>query len=347
MKTEHPTNERRGLLAAGNWIVDRVKIVDRWPHQDALAMILEQSESNGGCAFNMVKDLAALECGFPLYACGRVGDDEDGHWIRRDLARAGIDTRGLLNTDNVPTSYTDVMTVRSTGRRTFFHQLGANACFGEEDCDLDSYDAKIFHLGYFGLLGRLDETAGDGRNGHERLLARASELGFLTSADLVSDEGRDFDQLVTPALPHLDFLFLNELEAEMLSGLSAKPTGGDGGIDPERMTAQAQHALAGGVRRMVIVHASDGVVGATPEGRVLHQAAVRVPDDRIRGAAGAGDALSAGVLLGVHAGWSMEACLELGVCSAALSLEAPTCSTGLRSWSKCLERGRAHGYREF
>lgn len=347
MKDVEFSNKRRGLLAAGNWIVDRVKIVDRWPHQDALAKILEQSESNGGCAYNMVKGLVALGCGFPLHACGRVGDDEDGNWIRRDLDREGIDASGLLPTTGVPTSYTDVMTVRSTGRRTFFHQLGANASFGEDDCRLESYEAKIFHLGYFGLLGRLDETAADGRNGHERLLARASELGFLTSADLVSDEDRAFDQLVAPALPHLDFLFLNELEAEMLSGITAKRADGGDGVDPERMTAQAQRALAGGVRRAVIVHASEGVVACSADGSLLRQGAVRMPEDRIRGAAGAGDALSAGFLLGVHEGWPMVDCLELGVSSAALSLEAATCSAGLRPWAECLEQGRAHGYREF
>lgn len=347
MTKENPSKERRGLLAAGNWIVDRVKIVDRWPHQDALAMILDQSESNGGCAYNMAKDLAALDCGFPLHACGRVGDDEDGNWIRRDLDAHGVDTRGLLGTLGVPTSYTDVMTVRSTGRRTFFHQLGANASFGEEDCDLESYQARIFHLGYFGLLGRLDETGRDGRNGHAHLLDRASELGFLTSADLVSDEGRAFDQLVAPALPHLDFLFLNELEAEMLSGISAQRADGTEGVDPIKMVAQAQYALLGGVRRAVIVHASDGVVACSADGDILRQGVVRVPADSIRGAAGAGDALSAGVLLGVHEGWPLADCLELGVCSAALSLEAPTCSAGLRPWRECLERGRAHGFREF
>lgn len=310
-------------------------------------MILEQSESNGGCAFNMVKDLAALGCGFPLHACGRVGDDADGDWIFRDLESCGVDTRGLLRTADAPTSYTDVMTVGPTGRRTFFHQLGANACFGENDCPLEAYRAKIFHLGYFGLLDRLDQVGEGGRNGHERLLARASELGFLTSADLVSDEGRAFDQLVTPILPHLDVLFLNELEAEMLSGISAQNTKAGVGVDPRKMAAQARFALTGGVRQAVIVHASDGVVACTADGDVLLQGAVRIPAEEIRGAAGAGDALSAGVLLGLHEGWPLADCLELGVCSAALSLEAPTCSAGLRTWSESLERGRAQGFIRF
>jgi len=338
---------RCGVLAAGNWIVDRVKIIDRWPQQDALAMITEQSESNGGCAYNMLKDLALLGCGFPLYACGRIGADGDGAMILADLEAQGIDSRGLIRTEESPTSYTDVMTVDSTGRRTFFHQKGANAIFHEEDCALADFPARLFHLGYFGLLDRLDETGADGRNGHERLLARASELGFLTSADLVTDEGRAFDRLVAPVLPHLDFLFLNELEGELLSGISARNPKASGGIDPEKLEAQARHAVEGGVRQAVVVHCAEGVVAVTAEGIVHRQGAVQVPAVRIRGAAGAGDALSAGVLFGVHEGWPFVESLELGVCTAALSLEASTCSASLRPWHECLGYGRSLGFRAF
>ncbi|MEZ5275800.1 MAG: carbohydrate kinase family protein [Opitutaceae bacterium] len=341
-------NESRcGVLAAGNWIVDRVKIIDRWPQQDALAMITEQSESNGGCAYNMLKDLALLGCGFPLHACGRIGADADGAVILADLAALGIDSRGLIRTDDFPTSYTDVMTVESSGRRTFFHQKGANAVFSEEDCALREFPARIFHLGYFGLLDLLDETGADGRNGHEHLLARASELGFLTSADLVTDESRAFDRLVAPVLPHLDFLFLNEVEGELLSGISARNPDASGGINVEKLEAQARHAIQGGVRRAVVVHCAEGVVGVTADGVVHRHGAVRVPAGRIRGAAGAGDALSAGVLLGVHENWPLIECLELGVCAAALSLEASTCSAGLRPWRECLENGRSLGFRAF
>src|SRR5260370_26324757 len=57
---------RRGILAAGNWIIDHVKLVDTWPAQDALATISTQSDRNGGGPYNLLQDLAKLECGFPL-----------------------------------------------------------------------------------------------------------------------------------------------------------------------------------------------------------------------------------------------------------------------------------------
>ena len=36
-----PESERRGILAGGNWIVDRPKIIDVYPVQDSLANILQ------------------------------------------------------------------------------------------------------------------------------------------------------------------------------------------------------------------------------------------------------------------------------------------------------------------
>src|SRR5690606_11320852 len=121
------TNAKRsGILAAGNWIVDYTKIIDAWPAQDTLANIVQQTRSNGGSPYNILKNLARLGASFPLSAIGLVGEDEPGQWILDDCRQHGIDTRQLRTTHEAPTSYTDVMTVRSTGRRTFFHHRGSN-----------------------------------------------------------------------------------------------------------------------------------------------------------------------------------------------------------------------------
>ena len=87
------SNPRTGILAGGNWIVDQVKLIDRWPPQDALANITSQFSSNGGSPFNVLKNLARLGATFPLAAIGLVGDDEAGRFIREDCARHGTATR--------------------------------------------------------------------------------------------------------------------------------------------------------------------------------------------------------------------------------------------------------------
>jgi hypothetical protein len=52
------STQRTGILAAGNFIVDHVKIIDHYPQQDMLANILGESQSNGGGPYNVLKDLA-------------------------------------------------------------------------------------------------------------------------------------------------------------------------------------------------------------------------------------------------------------------------------------------------
>jgi hypothetical protein len=66
----------RRVLAGGNWIVDRPKIIDVYPAQDNLANILQETSSNGGSPYNLLLDLAGLQAPFPLEALGLKGEDE-------------------------------------------------------------------------------------------------------------------------------------------------------------------------------------------------------------------------------------------------------------------------------
>ncbi|RMG71161.1 MAG: carbohydrate kinase family protein [Bacteroidetes bacterium] len=329
---------RTGILAAGNFIVDHVKMVDAYPHQDGLANIGEAYRSNGGSPYNILKDLALMGASFPLAAAGLVGADADGDFIRQDCARLGIDIRHLRQTKKAPTSYTDVMTVSDTGRRTFFHQRGANALFKGERLDFGQLPYRFFHLGYLMLLDALD-APWQGRPRAADLLARARAAGCLTSVDIVSEASDRFRSVVPPVLPEVDYLFLNEYEASQITGVSLK------GLHPEAgALAQAGQTLLNmGVRRWVFIHFTRGVFGISARGEAYRQAALSVPADQIRGAAGAGDALATGVLWGLHEGWDIQACLQLGVCTAAASLLDPTCSGGIGSLDEVLALGQQLG----
>ena len=52
---------REGIYAAGNWIIDEVKIIDEYPHQDGLTNVRSVKSNNGGAPYNMLKDLAMLK----------------------------------------------------------------------------------------------------------------------------------------------------------------------------------------------------------------------------------------------------------------------------------------------
>lgn len=341
MSTEQ--QRRRGIIAGGNWIIDHVKLIDTWPPQDALVTILSESSSNGGSPYNILKDLARLGATFPLEAIGLVGDDADGRTIIEDCRAHRIDTTQMQMTSQAATSYTDVMTVRGTGRRTFFHQRGANALLDVEHFDFAKTRAKIFHLGYLLLLDRLDAAGSEGNARAGEVLARARQAGLKTSIDVVSEDSDRFARVVLPVLSEVDYLFLNDFEAERLTGISLRE--GDR-VSPAAIEQAARSLIDAGVREWVVLHFPEAVYARSRGGEDHWQPSVKVPANDIRGAAGAGDALAAGVLHGLHEEWSIAKSAELGVCAAAAALYHPTCSEGLRSIEECLALGRRLGFRE-
>jgi sugar/nucleoside kinase (ribokinase family) len=333
---------RNGILAGGNWILDRTKIIDVYPAQDALANILAETSCNGGGPYNVLIDLARLQAPFPLAAVGLVGDDEAGRYIQHDCRVHRIDTQQLRICKEAPTSYDDVMTVKSTGRRTFFFRRGANAFLDDGHFDFALSNARIFHLGYLLLLDRLDLPDPVCGTVAAAVLRRAQEAGFKTSVDLVSEDSDRFSQIVRPALRFCDYCVLNEFEAERTTGLQIVR---DGIIDLGAASSAAQALLDAGVREWVVIHFPAGSIAADSSGQELVQASINLPQARIVGTVGAGDAFAAGVLFGLHEGKPMDVALNYGVCAAAASLTDATSSDGVRSLSECLQFADEFGYR--
>lgn len=326
---------RNGVLAAGNWIVDTVKMVDVYPAQDCLANILAENKSNGGGPYNLLVDMARLGVSFPLAGAGLVGQDAAGASVLEECDRMGIDRSGIRRTADAPTSYTDVMSVVDTGRRTFFHRRGANALLDEDHIELTSSRARIFYLGYLLLLDKLDRRVDEG-TGASVLLRRAREAGMTTAVDVVSEDSGRFRDVVLPALRHTDILFMNEIEAERTTGLEV--------LDALSCAQAADILFNQGVGKAVFIHMESGAFGRVGE-RTAWQGSVRLPPDRIKGAVGAGDAFAAGALTAWHEGAQLEECLGCGVCVAAACLTAETSSGGVRSMGECLGLGDEFGFR--
>jgi sugar/nucleoside kinase (ribokinase family) len=333
---------RRGLLSGGNWIIDQVKIIDVYPQPEQLGNILGQSPGTGGGPYNVLMDLAKSGAPFPLSGAGLVGKDALGEQILADCRQHKIDTRFIKTTTKAPTSYTDVMTEQATGRRTFFHARGANALWRGEGLDFKKTKARIFHLGYLLLLDALDEQDPTFGIKAARLLAAAQGAGLKTSVDVVSEDSDRFAKVVVPALKHVDYCILNEIEAGKTTGFKVRQA--DGRLDTVTLRHAAGALLQQGVREMVVIHFPEGAFARTRKGEDVWQSALKLPPKYIAGAAGAGDAFCAGTLLGLHEGWELQRCLLTGVCIAAASLSDPTCTAGVKSLSSSLALAKKFGF---
>jgi sugar/nucleoside kinase (ribokinase family) len=337
---KNDSNNRWGIIAAGNWIIDHIKVVDIYPLQDSLANVKKEFFSNGGSPYNILKNLSKLSATFPLRGMGLVGDDDFGKHIISDCASHGIDTTTLRIISHTPTSYTDVMTVESSGRRTFFHQRGANAFLDVPDFDFSGVTEKFFHLGYLLLLDKLDNIYDDGTSGASRVLDLACKAGLKTSVDIVSEDSYRFKKIILPALPYIHFLFLNEFEAGRCTGIhltTDKP-------EYEALNKAATIILDYGIREWVFIHFATGVFAKNKNGEILIQGSVNLPSEKVISALGAGDALASGILYAIHEGWEIPAALRLGVCSAASCLQELSSSEGILSYDECMRLGDTYDY---
>jgi sugar/nucleoside kinase (ribokinase family) len=334
---------RSGILAAGNWIVDEVKVIDAYPAVEKLANIRSETLGTGGAPYNVLVDLAKLGVDFPLSAAGLVGNDAFGERIIAEVKEHKIDTKFLKTTSKAPTSYTDVMTEAGSGRRTFFHFRGANALWDGSEIDFAKSRAKLLHLGYLLLLDALDQPDKKYGTRGAAILARAQEAGLKTSVDVVTEDTDRYAKFVVPALKHTDYLIVNEHEAGKISGFRIRQN--DGTLDTVSLRHAAGALLQMGIRELVVIHFPEGAFARTRKGEDVWQSSLRVPQKQIVGTAGAGDAFAAGVLLGLHENWELSKCLHAGVCVAAASLSEASCTAGVKPLAACLALAKKHGVR--
>lgn len=339
-----PANNRKGLLAGGNWIIDQVKMIDAYPNPEQLANIQGYSQGTGGAPFNVLVDLALAGAPFPLLGAGLVGRDALGKQILDICREHHIDVKHLTTTGKAPTSYTDVMTERGSGRRTFFHDRGANALWHGADIDFTRIRARIFHVGYLLLLDALDAADPDFGTRAARLLNSAQKAGLKTSVDVVSENSDRFSRIVNPALKYVDYCILNEIEAGKTTGFRVRDAKGK--LDTVALRHAAGALLQQGVRDLVVIHFPEGAFARTRRGDDVWQSSLKLPAGYIGGTAGAGDAFCAGVLWGLHEAWDIPKSLLTGVCLAAASLSEPTCADGVKPLKTCLGLARKFGMRD-
>ncbi len=321
--------ETRGIVIAGNILVDMVNMIDKYPEKNMLANIHESEYAVGGCVPNTIIDIAKIDSDIFLSAIGKVGNDENGRFVVSQMKKYGIDISGVKIDENTSTATSFVMTEKTSGERTFFYSGGANRCFGIEDINIDKLDCKILHMGYILLLDALDAEDAEYGTKMARLLYEASKKGIKTSIDVVSEEGTRFREKIIPALRHCDYAIMNEIESCAVTGLS--PRNSDGTLNIENIKNTMKHFIEIGVREKVIVHCTEAGFIADKNGEFVTVSSLELPDGYIKGSVGAGDAFAAACLYGLYKEWDNKKILEFASAAAACNLSAADSISGMKS----------------
>ena len=226
----------------------------------------------GGAPANF---LAALtNFGAKTALIGKVGSDTFGKLLLGTLQKAGIETRGMVVTDDVFTTLAFV-TFDAQGDRefAFSRKPGADTCLHFEEIDLSLIDeAKVFH---FGTLSLTDEPA---RSATYQAVAYAKNKGKLITYDpnlrkpLWADLEEAKRQLIW-GLGQADVVKISDEEVEFLFGLGVQEG--------------AKYILENfGVKLVFVTCGADGCLfkNAVAEGHVPSLAGIKVIDTT-----GAGD----------------------------------------------------------
>jgi sugar/nucleoside kinase (ribokinase family) len=248
--------------------------------------------------------LGARPSGRPFHVVpvGRVGADETGRRLVREMTEAGMDPRYVRPVAGRPTlqsvcfQYPD-----GSGGNITTSDSAASAL---TDADVDEAAALLDERTIALAAPEVPLTR------RQRLLEHGTSLGAFRAAALTSSEAGAARN--SGFLAHVDLLALNEDEAAAL---------GEVPFDPEdpRPALDACAARLGARAHLVVTAGSRGAF-ALADGRFVQRAAVPVP---VVGTAGAGDALLGGILTGIAAGAGFDDAFALAVAAAAFCVASP------------------------
>lgn len=243
--------------------------------------------------------------GFLTLPLGRVGDDDIGRRVVKEMAGAGLDTRFVRVAPGHPTLYSFC----------FVYPDGSGGNLTTDDSACSTIDASDLAA----IEGELDRFSGTGialaapevpLTVRTALLETGRRHGFFNVATFSSED-------ILPALEqglvgNLDLLAMNRHEAATLAHLHAEECSAQTIIESAAAILLARYP-------QLLVSITVGREGSwiSQAGRLNCRAAIQ---SDVLSTAGAGDAHLAGLIVGLTAGLSFEHAHELAVLLASFTV---------------------------
>ena len=262
----------------------KMHLVDAAQQEKVLAHVAGHHKTIelGGSSMNAIRALAAL--GRRTAFAGAVSNDEFGGMIRERLQALKIESY-LQTLSDSPTGSCAIL-VSPDGERTMNTFLGASRLYDEKVLPLERLtSAKIFHFcGYQWDTDSQKKTL-------YKALKMCKEHRCTTSFDLadpfvVANYRKDFCELIDE---HIDIVFANREEAELLYGLDVEKT--------------AERIAETGAIAVIKLGAQGALIR---DGQKIYR--VSAVPTRVVDTTGAGDFFAAGFLYGFSGKRSLPVC---------------------------------------
>ncbi len=273
------------VVGLGLCVVDHLYRVDGLDLAPGRLRYRERRVANGGMTATALAQAAALGCEAHLLSV--VGDDPDGHRLRRALRELGVNTRRLILSREIPTTVAVVLVDSRSGERRFVVPERRRIEADAPPLDLDAITPGACLL----VDGHFPAQA-----------LRAARRARAVGATVIGDFHR-----ATPGVRRLLPLVDHPIVAEEFSASR--------GEDPRRTLRELAAVCPG--TPVVTLGRRGGLY--LDRGRVRR---FRAFPARVVDTTGAGDALHGAFAAGLAHGLPPGACLELGARAAARACTA-------------------------
>lgn len=305
-------SQTRGVSCSGNIVFDTLASpVDdlHWGGTTFVDAIEWHAGGNGG---NTARALSIL--GVPVRLLGAVGSDDAARFVLDRLERAGVDISRIERIEGATSS--TVGLIRPNGERKFFHRHGASS---EAFCEPIVFTPELcegiahYHMASLFVLPCLRPHGAE-------LLQSARAAGLSTSFDTNWDPDGSWMRDLAPCLPHVDYLFMNQVEAEMITGHTTP-------------RAAAGAVLEKGLRTAVLKLGGEGCAIYTADREILCPAF----DVEVKDTTGAGDCFAAGFIAALLDGAPLDEAGRFANAVAGLSVQRMGAVSGVVPFAETTE----------
>ena len=270
------------VIGLGFSSLDTVGLVPHLPRLDEGAPLLGLTRQGGGPVAQALVTLARL--GVKVGFIGRVGDDDAGETMRRDLAAEGVDTSRLQVEPGATSPQCIILVDQPTGKRSICCSGGTVSPIPSTIDGAYASSGRFLHL-----------------DGHSPEAARAAATAARAAGVTVCLDAGGPEAHLRELVPLTDVLIAAERFARALAP--------DGTVE-----RGAADLLTMGPRIVVVTCGERGAYTRTAEREVVTPAlAVPVVDTT-----GAGDVFHGGFLYGLLQGWELARTAEFAAATAAL-----------------------------